>query len=204
MGGFFGIGNSSAKTDRGRALGGWNAMWDVWGKSMDALQPATRAEQLVGGQPTTTGAGVSNLDMSSDFWKSVLTGDKGAQTAAAAPAINAVNAQTQQQKQEQAQMGTSRGGGTAGYNTQTEQERQADVTNAMLGLGPKAAEQLQEVGGAQAQVGQRELALALQQLGLSQEVARDIVTTSMESRGQSHSMSPARIAETAILSMIGL
>lgn len=194
MGGILGIGNSSAKTDRGRALGGWNAMWDVWGK---AANPNSLTQ-------ASTESGTGAMDQAGDFWKSVLSGDKGAQTAAAAPAINAVNAQTQQQKQEQANMGTSRGGGTAGYNTQTEQERQSDITNAMMGLGPKAAEQLEQVGGAQAQVGQRQLALALQQLGLSEEVARDIVTTSMQSRTDSQSMSPARIAETAILSMIGL
>lgn len=203
MGGFFGIGNSSAKTDRGRALGGWNAMWDVWGKSMDALQPAQRAEGMINASPTVSG-GVGDLDTASDFWRSVLSGDKGATAAAAAPAVNAVNAQAAQKRTEQAQMGTARGGGTAGYNTMPEFERGSNITNAIFGLVPQAAQSLESTGGARAQVGQRELALALQQLGLSEEVAKDIVTTSMSSRTDSQAMSPARIAETAILSMIGL
>jgi hypothetical protein len=200
MGGIFGLGNSSAKTDRGRALGGWNAMWDVWNKSM-GTNPAAMA---TASETPGAKAGESNLDFASDFWKSVLTGGKGPATAAAAPAINATNAQADQKRMEQAQMGTARGGGTAGYNTQAEVERGADVQNALFGMIPAAAQQIEQIGGSQAQIGQRQLALALEQLGVSQAVARDIVTTSMQSRTDSQSMSPARIGETAILSMIGL
>lgn len=198
MGGFFNIGNSSAKTDRGRALGGWNAMWDTWSKAIGAYPDLNTTGQ------DATRQGLAGLDQSGDFWKSILTGDKTTTAAATAPAVNAAQGRADQARTEQAQMGTARGGGTAGYNTAAQSNLQADVNNAMFNMVPSAAVQGAQVGESVAGVGSRDLALALQALGISQEVANNIVTTSMQSRVQSQEMSPARIGETAILSMIGL
>lgn len=198
MGGVFGLGHSSEKTDRGRMLGGWNAMWDTWSRAIGAFP------QLNDTGAAATRSGLTSLDQSGDFWKSILGGDKAATAAAAAPATNAAAGMADQARQQQAQMGTARGGGTAGYNIDAGREAQSDIVTSMLGLAPTAATQLAQTGESTAAVGSRDLALALQALGISQQTATSIVDTSAASRQQSHDNSPARIAEAGILGFLGL
>lgn len=197
MGGFFGLGNSSAKTDRGRALGGWNAMWDTWSRAIGAFDPMKAAGDNI------TKAGTNFMDNAGDFWKSILGGDKSAVASAAAPAVNAAAGMAQQGRQEQAQMGTARGGGTAGFNIDATQQAQGNIIDALLGLAPTAASQVGQLGETMAGVGTRQLALALESLGVSRQTAQGIVETSMQSRNDSYEQSPARIGETIGLSLFG-
>lgn len=201
MGGFLGIGGSSAKTDRGRALEGWEKQWDVFNRTMgfgSELQPDAKA---------TTEGGLETLGLAKDFWTGIL-GDRTAAMTAVAPEIQSINETADSQRRTEAEFGTSRGGGVAGQRQQAETDRMTAINNALFGARPIAATQAARIGETEARIGMDQLTQVLQSFGLSANVASDIVRTSIESRGLSHDISPARMPEyilgRGIMSLFGL
>lgn len=202
MGGFLGIGGSSAKTDRGRQLGGWNAEWNIFNTGMPFANDLTKAGT------GTTNTGIQDLNQSKQFWQDILSGNRTTTSQFAAPIVNDVNAQADAARREQAALGTSRGGGVNAANQQAETARMTAVNNAVWGARPVAAQELGKIGETEASLGQRQLAMALQAMGLSAETAQAIVSSSTTSRTQSFGMNPANALPTvfmdAALGVLGL
>lgn len=178
MGGFMGIGNSSAKTDRGNTLGGWNAEWQNLATERNAYGQLFPA----GVQQGQTGT--ANLGQAGDFWKNIL-GSRQSATAAIAPQTNQIAAQADAMRQAQANLGTSRGGGTSGANQQQQQQLAEQTQNTILNAQPQAAQQLGQVGVEQQNAANAQLHAALTALGMSDADAQNIVETSIKSRPES-------------------
>src|SRR5262245_19454526 len=111
MGGFMGLGNSSEKTDRGRQLAGFQAEWENLANNRNV-----GGQQLAFGNQNT-GAGAQNIGDAAQYWRNIL-GSRQSAAAAVAPQTQQIAAQADAMRQAQAQLGTARGGGTAGTNQQ--------------------------------------------------------------------------------------
>lgn len=188
MGGFLGIGNSSAKTDRGNQLAGVNASWNVYNRGLPM------GEDLAEAGTKTTTDGLSTLDKVKSFWQSMKSGfkppaPKTEVMQSAGPAIDIVNQQADAAQNEAAQMGTSRTGGTAEANQMAKTEQMGEVNEAVrdatTGIENRAVAAvtgLQNAGEAETRVGAQQMSQALQALGLSAEVAQEIIDSSIQSR----------------------
>lgn len=188
MGGFLGIGNSSAKTDRGNQLAGINAEWNVYNRGLPIAD-----ERLTEGK-STTDSGLDAMGKAKQFWQAVMSGmtpkvPKTEVMASAAPTIDAINEQSDATRVEQANMGTSRGGGVADANQQAQTVRMTEtnkaIRDATTNLENRAlvgAQGVGEIGGQEADIGMRQISQALVSLGLSKEVADEIVNSSIASR----------------------
>lgn len=188
MGGFMGIGNSSAKTDRGRTLGGWQAEWEQLAQGRDTFGKLFPQAQ------TGFQTGTNTMGAGADFLKNIL-GSRTDAAAALAPETNAIAAQADALKQAQAQMGTARGGGVAAQNQQANQAVQNAVANQMFSQRTQAAPAAVSAGAQQASVGAQQLAAALQAMGMSNELAQHIVNSSMQSRMQSSALNRQTVGD---------
>lgn len=176
MGGFLGIGNSSAKTDRGNQLGGINAEWNVYNRGLPL------ADEKSSESTQTTNSGISSLEDAKKYWQSIMSGDTNATMKAAAPAINTINEASDAQRAQQAEMGTSRGGGVNATNQAAESNRVGKVEDVLAGQPNEAAKGVQSVGTAEAAVGSNQMREALAAMGLSDDVAKEIIDSSIQSR----------------------
>lgn len=176
MGGFLGVGNSSAKTDRGNQLAGVNANWDVFNRGL----PLSDAQSTAG--TATTNQGLQGIGDSMAYWKKILSGNQTAVGAAAAPVVNQANQQDDAARRQQAQLGTARGGGVNAANQQAETGRMTTANNAVINAQPAAATSLEKAGTDVASVGSQQLTKALQALGLSEGAASELVDSSIKSR----------------------
>lgn len=175
MGGFLGLGNSSAKTDRGNQLAGVNAEWNIYNRGLPL------GDKQVDAGTTTEGIGVSGLDAVKQYWKDMMGGGPAAMKAAS-PALSAINTQADAKRVETAEMGTSRGGGTNADAQQAETERMAQANDVISKVQPMAAQGLESVSTAQVGAGGQQLKEAMAALGLSKETADEIVESSIKSR----------------------
>jgi hypothetical protein len=176
MGGFLGIGHSSAKTDRGNQLAGVSADWNVYNRGL----PLSDTQSKMGaGQEAK---GVDTLDTAKQYWSDITQGNRTALQSAAAPQANAIQQRADAAKREQSQMGTARGGGLNAENQQVQQNQEKQLATNEAAVQPEAAKQLGQVGQAQANIGHQQMAEALQALGLSADVAKEIIQSSIESR----------------------
>lgn len=104
-------------------------------------------------------AGTADTGAASNYWKGILSGNRSALMASAAPEINAVNASADASRKEAAATGTARGGGVNAANRTAGDNTTAQITNALFAQRPEAAK------GA-AGVGATELSDASNKLGL--------------------------------------
>lgn len=176
MGGFLGIGHSSAKTDRGNQLAGVSADWNVYNAALPKSAKSTTAATA------NEAAGAGALDTAKNYWQQITQGNRTALQSAAAPAINEAQDMSDAAKRERATIGTGRGGGVNAANQQAEQNVMKTVTEATSNAQHAGAQQLGQVGTAQANVGHQQMAEALQALGLSADVAKEIIDSSITSR----------------------
>src|SRR5277367_3174221 len=130
MGGFLGIGNSAAKTDRSQERQGFGDLSSVFNFG---LPQATSA----------IGAGLG-------YNEKLLTGNRATMEQAEAPEINAIHAGADAQKRQLAASGTARGGGTAATSQQRDTGTEAQIDNALMQARPAAA-------GAEANIGSNAL-----------------------------------------------
>lgn len=180
MGGYLGIGHSSAKTDRGNQLAGVNANWNVFNAGMPL------AEQQKTAGTANVGMGMDSLQNADKFWKDIMSGNRTATAAAAQPAVTAATDMADAARKQEAVMGTSRGGGTNAGNQQVEALRRATISNDIFGVRPAAAVQSAQVGSTEAAVGTSQMQQALQALGLSEQAAAELINSSIQSRDLSY------------------
>jgi len=133
--GLFGIGGSGAKTSRKNELGAWGNL------------------NSIGGWATPSGenqitAGSKNLNTASDFWNTLLSGDKTKIGQVLAPEISTITGQTQQQIDSNAEFGNRSGGTNATLNT-LQTTKNSEIQNLIDSLLPQAATQVAQIGTAQ-------------------------------------------------------
>lgn len=176
MGGFLGIGGSSAKTDRGNVLTGFSNLKNLfnWGLPF-ASKTATAGTG-------TTEAGLSDLNKSGDWYKQLLSGSRAAVNQAVAPETSAVLSQSDADKRQLANMGTARGGGVAATNQQRKADTMAKVDQMIFGVRPNAASGVADVGSREASVGQQQIMNANQTAGISEYAANDLTRNATQSR----------------------
>jgi hypothetical protein len=169
MGGFLGIGGSSAKTDRGNQLAATQGEWNLFSYGLPTGQ-----------QQQKTGQG--NLGQASDYFSKQRTAGRTDTAASAAPAINAQLAQSDAQKRQQSTTGTGRTGGTAELNREqgaTDQSNIDNIINSTLQTNKK------EGAAGLVQTGGLDLSNAIANLGISSSSIGDILGNATSSRGQS-------------------
>jgi hypothetical protein len=116
----------------------------------------------------TTNEGMGTLDQVKKFFTDIM-GNRSSQFAAMAPEVNSTNNQSDAARTVAANMGTSRGGGTAASSANSEAARMKAIDDALLGARPQAAQGAAEIGKTQATIGMDQLSAALKSIGLSDE-----------------------------------
>jgi hypothetical protein len=95
-----------------------------------------------------TGAGISDLNDASSFWKTILGGNQQAISQLLAPQISTIQGQGQQQIQNASQFG-NRSGGTNASNQQNIDSQRQQVEQMIAGLTGQAASQVGNLGATQ-------------------------------------------------------
>jgi hypothetical protein len=177
MGGFLGIGNSSAKTDRKETLKGYGELGNVFNFALPTAEAGVSLGQdLIGN--------------AANYWSKLTSGNRPALQAAVAPEVNQANAYTDAIKRQTATTGTARGGGTAGTNRELDTAKMAEIDNLLFGAQTKGAEQ-------EGRLGSVETSEALNALGIAGNASANLTEISANSRKTSIA------ANSAIQAQIG-
>ena len=180
MGGFMGIGGSSAKTDRNQTLGDYGKLNSVFSQGM-----------AIGNQQEQSGQGMvqnaqSTLAPAEDYYRNLLTAGRTQTAAEAAPAVQGALAQSDAAKREAATMGTSRSGGTAAANAEAGSKTGGTIDNIinenLMGVKKTGAEGMTKVAQEKGQLGGMTMANAMQMLGLGAGASEDTLNASIKSR----------------------
>jgi hypothetical protein len=198
MGGFLGIGGSSAKTDRAQTLQGYSDLSNVFNFGLDTAKAGSAAGAA------TTGAGISALSQPLQYWQNILSGNRTSMNAAIAPEKNAIQSQGDAQRRQQAALGTARGGGTSAANQQQQTNQMAQVDNALLQARPEAAKETANIGGELAQVGNAQTAEALNALGIGSTAASNLTADSINSRPTSQQINQQTVGNVVNAISAGL
>jgi hypothetical protein len=182
IGGFLGIGGSSAKTDRGNQLAATQGEWNIFGYGL----PQGESAQA---QSTAT------LGQAGNAFQSLLSATVPGRTQIqqnAAPAINAAQSQADATRRAEATSGTGRTGGTAELNREAGATTNANIDSIIsqqLGIQQNLQTQKQ-IAGAEglAKVGGLQEASAANLLGLGSSADTNILQNATESRGQSQAI----------------
>jgi hypothetical protein len=168
VGGFLGIGGSSAKTDRAFQLDAMTKLKNVFNYALPQAE-------------STTAAGTSDLGAASGYWQKLLSGNRATLNQAVAPETNAVRSGADARKRQLASSGTARGGGTSATSQQIDTDTMAKVDNLLFGARPEAAKET-------AKIGSTEAGLGANLLGASGTTATNLADIAMKSRGQSYAI----------------
>ncbi len=194
MGGFLGIGGSSAQTDRGNQLAATQGDWSIFNYGLPTGQAAqTSGTGTLDKSLSTLDTAKGTLNAPANYFQSLLGGGRTQAAQMSAPAVNATLAGSDAQKQQQNNFGTGRTGGmtAASANRDTATGSSIDnIINTTLQTGrDKGAAGLTQVAGAQANIGTAEggiggeqLANALSLLGLSSGAVNSILSNATGSK----------------------
>lgn len=189
MGGFLGIGGSSAKTDRATQLAAQQGNWNIFNWAL----PQGEAGQTSGLKALE--ASEAPLSQAQQYFSSLLSGGRQQTAQNAAPAIDAALGQETLTRDQAEAFGTSRVGGTAALNREASQNTQStidQIINQNLVAGQAAgAAGLEQVSAQQESIANSQLANSLSLLGLSQSSINAIMTNATESRSESFSENQA-------------
>jgi hypothetical protein len=194
MGGWLGIGGSSAKTDRKTELAGYGDLSNIFNFGMNtAGQEQKTGQDITNAGLKTTGTGLADLSTSGDYWKKLLSGNRADVAQAVAPETNAVNTSADASRTAAARSGTARTGGTASADQQAHEATMAKIDSMLFGVRPTAAGQVADIGKSEAGiglgeagVGQSELNNALGFGNLAVRSASDLTSNARESRMDSY------------------
>jgi hypothetical protein len=182
MGGFLGIGGSSAKTDRGNQLAATQGDWSLFNYGL----PTAQAGQATG---TSTLAGASAaLAPAEQYYQGILQGGRTGPAQAASPAINTQLKATDATTKQLGEFGTGRSGGAVASQQQAKTAGQSNIDNIInqtLGTGAAGLTNTAQVATG---IGGTELSNATQMLGISSNAVNDILSNATNSRSISNSM----------------
>lgn len=178
--GIFGnVGGSSAKTDRSNQLTAFSDLKNTFNWALPFGQSQARTGQA------TTAQGLQNLGQAGSYYGKLASGDRPTALQAIAPQTNAALAQSDAQKRQEAEMGTARGGGTAGLNQQRDTNLMGQIDNMLFGARGAGAQGLAGVGQAESGVGLGQTGQGIQAGGLAAHAAGELGQQALYSRGQS-------------------
>lgn len=184
MGGFLGVGGSSAKTDRATQLSGQSGLWNIYSQGLGL----STADSASGTADLSTAK--SNLGTAGQYWQNLLTAGRTQTAQTSAPAINAAIAQGTTARNAGGTFGTGRTGGTASLNREAGTATGSNIDNIinqnLVGGRTQGAQGVQSVAGEQATIGTSEMGQALQALGLSAESVSAIMGNASDSRKTSY------------------
>lgn len=168
MGGFLGIGQSkSEKAGQGMLSNIFNFALPL-AQTTSASGQGTTAAGL-----GTTGRGLNALSSPLNYFQRLLSGNRAAMSQAVAPEAAAARSASDAARRQLATSGTARGGGVASTNQQQQDQLRAQIDNLLFGARPAAAKGAADIGTTVAQtglstaeVGNQQLAAALQALGI--------------------------------------
>ena len=184
MGGFLGIGGSSAKTDRNSQLASQGNLNSVFNWALPQGQAATQQ-----GMSTLTGA-AQTLGPAQNYYQNLLTAGRTQTAANAAPAINATLAQADAARTQAGAFGTGRTGGATSAQAEAGSQTRASIDNtinqSMVQGRAAGAAGLQGVAGAQAGIGQDMLSTASSLLGLGTQAEESVMGNATGSRNTSN------------------
>jgi hypothetical protein len=140
VGGFLGIGGSSAKTDRSNTLTSFSQLKNIFNYVMPQAASSIRA-------------GSDLLSTAGGYFKNLLTGNRATLQAATAPETNAALSSSDAARRQAGTSGTARGGGTAATNATAKDKVMADIDNMLFGVRRSAAQGAAGVGSAEAGLG---------------------------------------------------
>jgi len=188
MGGFLGVGGSSANTDRGNQLSATQGDWSIFNYGLPVAQQQQKA-------------GSTALSGAQDYFGKLLKAGRQETAQSAAPAINAQLAGADASRKEQAVTGTGRTGGTAEVNAEAGAKTQSNIDNiinqTLQSQKKEGAEGLVQTGGLQ-------LSNAIANLGLSSDAVNDILSNSTQSRVNSFEIAQKEGAGVGSLILAGL
>lgn len=176
----FGIGGSSAKTDRGETLKGYGDLSSIF----DFGSNTAKTDTATG--TNTTASGTSALGTALGYFKNLLSGGRNTAMAAIAPTVNAAQSQNDAQRRAVAASGTSRGGGTAGVEQQADDKMNAGVDNDLMQARSGAAGGVAQIGNDLAKVGTQEQGLGIDAAGVADKSAQQLTGDSIDSRPASY------------------
>ena len=89
------------------------------------------------------------MDAGSDYWNSLLKGDKTKMAAAVAPEASAARSSADAQKKQMANMGTARTGGTNAQAQTIDDNVRAQINQMLFSIRPEAAKEVESIGAQQ-------------------------------------------------------
>lgn len=131
MAGLFGIGGSSAKTDRNFQLQSWGDLSNLFNTQNQA-------------GTSLLNSGTTGLGQASNYWQALMSGDPTKMSQVLAPQISAIKGQTGQNIAGIQQF-QGRSGSTAGAVEAENVSAQTAIQNLFDMLGPEAAQQFTQL-----------------------------------------------------------
>lgn len=183
MGGFLGIGGSSAKTDRNTQLAAQQGNWNIFNWGL----PQGEATQAQG--QATLNSSLKPLGQAQDYFSKLLTEGRQQTMQNAAPAVQATLDASNAQKTQAGQFGTQRVGGTAAAQREAGSAATSSIDKIinqnLLQGQQEGAQGLESVAGAKAGIGAEQLSNSLALLGLSENSINSIMNNATASRAES-------------------
>lgn len=184
MGGFLGIGGSSANTDRGNQLAATQGEWNIFGYGL----PQGEAGQTAG--QNTLNQSLQTIAPATQYWQNLLTAGRTQTKQNAAPAVDQALASATANRNIEGTFGTNRTGGTNALNreasTNTQSQIDQIINNNLVTGRQQGAQGLTSSAQFQAGVGDAQLRNSLSLLGLSSTSIDQILQNATQSRGQSY------------------
>jgi hypothetical protein len=209
MGGFLGLGGSSAKTDRKTQLAGFSDLNNIFNFGLNtskSLLPSGTATTATGLGDIKTG--LSTLGNAGDYWKRLVSGDRTSMMQAVAPEANTARAESDAARRGAAAAGTARGGGTGAGGQTATTDLMSKVDNLLFGVRPQAAKEEAAVGaeegrlgGMESEIGLQQVQAALSAMGLSGNAAAALTSLAGSSRKTSYDIN--RQTQQDVVSAIG-
>lgn len=168
--GLFGLGGSGAKTTRKNELASWGSLENIGGFAT----PFAENQITQGGK---------NLSNASDFWNTLLSGDKTKIAQTLAPAISTIEGQSQQQIDTIANTNNRSGGTNAELNS-LQTNKQASIQGLIDSLIPQAANEVAQIGQAQESAGSGVLSLAENAYGTVGGQTTELLPTQLQLQQQ--------------------
>lgn len=159
------LGGNSAKSDRDTQLSTQKAGENVFNFAIPAGETASKS-------------GDTSLSQAGDYWGKILSGNRAAVGAAAAPAVNAAEDRNDATRKNLVASGTARGGGVNATSQTQQTKTMSDIDNAIFGARGTAADETAKIGGEQS-------AEAGNLLGLGAGTATSLTNSAIASRKSS-------------------
>jgi hypothetical protein len=174
-------GGSNASQATQNSLAGQKNLQDVFNYANPTGQAGYNAgNATTTGGLATTAQGASTLASPLNYWQKIASGNRPAVMQAVQPETNALQQQGDAARRQAVASGTARGGGLAGPMEEQKTGQMSQIDNLLASVRAAAPAAISDIGKTQAgiglstaQIGQDQVAKALQMLGLGTSAAAE-------------------------------